>query len=213
MKIDTDGIKAASEATVLKAGGKVCDWLPYIDFTKMRDEEQVVARGLILNAMLNIHFQAPTEVIADWINRHNLDSFLSEREKSILSRKNESLTEQEKTDLYWYIEALWAFLWATKIVETMDFTTGIPDAMASMCPNLQFDEGDEKFTEKMSLREYHDLYRERDLYYRVMWYARQLSQTGGADPRFDLSRSMERRKALEWIMDSELDWDSVPLDT
>jgi hypothetical protein len=213
MKIDTDKIKAESEATVLKAGGKICEWLPYIEFTKIRDEEQVVARALILNAMINIHFQAPTEVVADWISRHNLNSFLSEREKSILSRENEGLTEQEGVDLYWYIEALWAFLWATNIVDKMDFATAIPDSMASMCPDLQIDEGDERFTENMSLRDYDDLYKERDLYYRVMWYARQLSLTSGADPKFDMSRTMERRKALEWIMDAELDWDDVPLDT
>ncbi len=213
MKIDTDEIKRDSEAAVLEAGGKICDWLPYVEFTKIREVEEVVARALILNAMLNIHFQAPTEIIGDWINRHNLESFLSEREKSILSRKTEELTEQEKIDLYWYIEALWAFLWATNIVDKIDFTTPIPDNMVSLCPDLQIDEGDEKFTEKMSLREYEEVYKQRDLYYRVMWWARQLSLTNGLDPKFDLSRSMERRKALEWIMDSELDWDDVPLDT
>jgi hypothetical protein len=28
-----------------------------------------------------------------------------------------------------------------------------------------------------------------------------------------VDRVIERRKALEWIMDKKLDWDDVPLDT
>jgi len=213
MRIDTDEIKKASEAAVLEAGGKVCDRLPYIEPTKMREEEAVVARALVLNAMLNIYFEAPTEVIAAWISHHDLNSFLSAKEKAILSRKTEELTKQEKLDLYWYIEALWAFLWATNVVDEMDFTKPVPDTMASFCPNLEADEGDEKFTKNMSLREYDAIYKERDLYYRVMWYARELSLAGTSDPGFDLDRAMERRKALEWIMDSELEWDDVPLGT
>lgn len=212
MKIDTDAIKAESERIVLAAGGEICDWLPYIEFSKMRDNEDVVARALILNAMLNIHFQAPTHIIADWIERHDLNSFLSEREKSILARDNEQLSQQELIDLYWYIEALWALLWATKIVDKMDFTTPIPDSMAALCPNLQMNEGDEKL-QKMELRGYEEIYKERDLYYRVMWCARQWSLTGRKSEDFDLSRTLERRRALEWIMDTELDWDDVPQGT
>ena len=178
----------------------------------MRDEESVVARALILNAMLNIHFRAPTQIIAKWIERNELNSFLSEREKSILSRDNDKLAPQELIDLYWYIEALWALLWATKMVDTMDFTTPIPDTMAAICPNLQKNEGVEKF-QKMELRGYDEIYKERDLYYRVMWCARQWSLTGRRSEEFDLSRTLERRRALEWIMDAELDWDDVPQGT
>ncbi|MNF02383.1 hypothetical protein D3C80_2015190 [compost metagenome] len=82
-----------------------------------------------------------------------------------------------------------------------------------MCPSLQDDEGPEKFTESMDLRGYEDLYKARDLYFRVMWWARQSTMTGQQDSKFNLSRTMERRRALEWIMDATLDWDNVPLDT
>ena len=120
---------------------------------------------------------------------------------------------QEKINLYWYIEALWAFMWAMDLISDLDFTQPIPDNMASMCPNLQEDEGPEKFSVVEELKAYDKIYKERDLAYRVMWWARQLSLTGRSDPKFDLSRSMERRRALEWIMDATLDWDDVPLDT
>jgi len=205
MRINTDEIKAASEAAVKQSGGQVCDWLPYIEPTTLRDPDSVIARALILNAMINIYFGAPTVIIKAWIVKHDLTDELSPVETDILSRSESELTEQEKINLYWYIEALWAFLWATNMVEAMDFTDPIPDTMASMCPSFQNDEGPEKFTESMGLRDYEDLYRERDLYYRVMWWARQSTMTGHEDPKFNMSRTMERRRALEWIMDATLD--------
>ena len=213
MKIDTNEVKQRSEAAVLEAGGEICDWLPWIEFTKMRDDEEVISRSLILNAMLQIAFGAPTEVIANWLEHHELTTFLSESEQSILARQTEDLSEQERTNLFWYIEALWAFLWATKLVETINFTTNVPDTMAAKCPNLQQNEGTGKFAERMELRGYDELYRERDLYYRVMWHARQVSLKGNTDERFDMSRTMERRRALSWILDASLDWDDVPQDT
>lgn len=213
MRIDTDDIKAASESAVRRSGGQVCDWLPYIEPTTLRDANDVTARALVLNAMINIYFGAPTAVIRAWIARHGLADALSPVEADILSRSEDALTEQERINLYWYLEALWAFMWATGMVQAMDFTRPIPDTMATMCPNLERDEGPEKFTASMNLRDYETLYKERDLYYRVMWWARELSLTGRTDPKFDLSRTMERRRALEWIMDTSLEWDDLPLNT
>ncbi|MNR29725.1 hypothetical protein D3C85_1471310 [compost metagenome] len=143
MRIDTDEIKAASETAVKQKGGQVCDWLPYIEPTKLRDPDSVIERALILNAMINIYFGAPTAIIKAWIEKHDLADELSGIERDILSRSESELTEQEKINLYWYIEALWAFQWATNMVEAMDFTLSVPDTMASMCPSLQDDEGPE----------------------------------------------------------------------
>ena len=213
MRIDTDKIKRLSERKVEAQGGEICDWLPFIEFTKLRQEHEVVARSLILNAMVNIHFEAPTDVVFEWIKRHDLVPFLSKREHQILQSTRDQLAKQDLIDLYWYIESLWAFLWATKVIPEMDFTTPIPDSMASLCPDLEENEGDEKFTQKMALRDYDELYAERDLYFRVHWCARQRSLEGRQDLRFDLSRSIERRRALHWIMDSGLDWDHVQLNT
>ena len=95
-------------------------------------------------------------------------------------------------------------MWAMELVPELDFSQPIPDNMASLYPNLQEDEGPEKFSEVEELRTYDQLYKERDLAYRGMWWARQMNLTGESDPKFDLSRSMERRRALEWIMDATL---------
>ncbi len=56
--------------------------------------------------MLQIYFNAPIRVIAEWIDSHGLASALSKRDQSVLSKANDKLTNQERVDLYWYIEAL-----------------------------------------------------------------------------------------------------------
>jgi hypothetical protein len=213
MNIDTEKIKHESERKVLAAGGEICDWLPYIEFTKIRSDEEVVNRALILNAMVNIAFKAPVHVIRDWIQTHNLALYLSTSERGILDKENAALNQSDLTNLFWYIEALWAFLWATQIITEMRFNEPIPDTMASYCPDLKQNEGPAKFTERMRLRSYNEIYEERDLYYRVMWYCRHLELSGRNHSNFKMDVVMERRKALEWIMDSTLDWDDVPQDT
>jgi hypothetical protein len=163
--------------------------------------------------MANISFGAPVHVIRDWLRRHELVPFLSASEKAILNKEASEVTDQELTSLWWYIEALWALLWATRLVEKMPFTEPVPDTMASHCPNLQLNEGPARFTEHMELRSYDEIYKERDLYYRVMWCCRHFQLTGRTHPNFNMDVVMERRKALEWIMNSELEWDDVPMDT
>jgi hypothetical protein len=53
----------------------------------------------------------------------------------------------------------------------------------------------------------------RDLSYRFHWWTRdaQLKGQGTGYERLDIV--MERRKALEWILDCEMDWDDIPLCT
>jgi hypothetical protein len=213
MTIKVDQVKHDSEQKVLAAGGQICDWLPHIEFTKLRTNEEVLNRALILNAMLNIAFKAPIDIIKDWIEKHELSPFLSASEKAVLNKQASDLTAQELANLHWYIEALWSCLWATQIIEKMSFTEPISDSMASLCPNLQRNEGPAKFAERMKLRSYEEIYKERDLYYRVMWCCRHFKLSGKEHPNFNMDLVMERRRSLEWIMDSDVDWDNYPQDT
>src|SRR5690349_11479614 len=97
-------VKKRSETTVLSAGGKICDWLPVIEVTKARDLKAVVDRALVLNALLQLYFGAPSPFISKWLEHESLHSALSPKERLLLAKPTASLTEQEKLDLYWYIE-------------------------------------------------------------------------------------------------------------
>jgi hypothetical protein len=139
-RIDPLEVKKRSESAIIRAGGKICDWLPVIEMTKPRDLKAVVDRALVLNALLQLYFGAPPPYIAQWLEREALQSALSPKEKLLLAKPTASLTKQEKSDLYWYIEALWAVLWATELISEMPFDCGVQNSMASLCPNLRGNE-------------------------------------------------------------------------
>ena len=50
------------------------------------------------------------------------------------------------------------------------------------------------------------------LHYLLTWGARETS-IAGEPSRVGGPALFDRRKALDWVLDAELDWDDVPLDT
>jgi hypothetical protein len=211
--IDLAMVKTRSEATVLQAGGRVCDWLPYIDRQEPRDQNDLIGRALILNALINIPFGAPVQVIRDWINANKLATYLSPSERALLQKRNEDLSEQDAANLKWSIEALWALIWAGELVADLPIDTHVPDTMAAMIPNLQRNEGGEKFSQRMHLRPFAELYQMLDLYYRTHWFTEDGRINGYETGAISGDIVMERRKALEWLLDASVDWDDISLDT
>lgn len=213
MSLDPATVKSDSETKIRRLGGKICDWLPIISREAPRTEEGLIGRALVMNALVNIHFEAPIPIIKGWIEEHRLEHHLSAAERALLLKKNEQLVEQERVDLYWYLEALWALMWAGGLVDDLDPTRGIPDSMASLCPDLQRNESGAKFSERMHLRPYDEVYRMLDLYYRLHWWTRDGRLNGYGTQPVSLDIVMERRKALEWLVDDASDWDAISLNT
>jgi uncharacterized protein DUF4272 len=214
MSLDARAVKKESERVILAAGGKILDWLPDLEVnpTSVRPRDEVVARALVLNAMIQIAFQAPIPVIASWIDRRGLRSSLVDSERAILRKSNAELTKQEQVDLNWSIEALWALLWTGALTDDLPFDEPVPDTMAGLCPNLQRDEDGSKF-DRFRLRPYDALLRMLDLYFRLHRYARQGQLTHTPTPPVDPGIILERRKALAWVLDPANDWDNVDLST
>lgn len=213
-KADPATLKGDSESIIRRAGGEVCDWLPPLaaDLTPRR-QDAVVRRALILNAMFQIYMRAPIAVIRDWITRNGLSDHLSAWERQILKKKDGSLTDPERTRLYWYVEALWALTWVGSLIDDLPFNEPVADTLASLCPNLQQDEDGSKFSKSMRLRPPVELLRMLDLYYRLHWWTRNAHLTGQDTGDVRLDFIMERRRALEWVMDPDRDWDDVDLST
>ncbi|MBY0271318.1 MAG: DUF4272 domain-containing protein [Burkholderiales bacterium] len=215
MKITVDPItvKAESETAIRSAGGKICDWLPCLDRAELRPADEIIGRALVMNALLNIYFKAPIPVVAEWILKHGLTGHLSNTERDLLRCKNDALSEQQLIDLFWYIEALWALMWVGSLIDDLPFQSPVEDRMASMCPNLEKNEGPQKFTERMRLRKPNKIFQMLDLYFRVHWWARDGQINGYTTKPADLDIVMERRKALEWVLNPNCNWDDVPLNT
>lgn len=211
--IDPQQIKANSERLILGAGGYVYDWLPCLENRIPRGREAIIGRALVLNAMLQIAFQAPISVIKDWLKTYDVINHLSAKERAILESSNAELTQQEVTDLYWYIESLWALLWVGGLIDELAFDKPVQDYMASLCPELQRNEDRSKFADNMQIRASVELFQMLDLYYRIHWWVHDSNLKGDNTGNVNIDIVMERRKALAWVMDNTCDWDNVNLCT
>ena len=167
-----------------------------------------------MNAMIQIHFGAPVGVVRSWIERNALGDHLSSRERKLLEGSDEDVSEQDSTDLFWSIEALWALAWVGGLISDIPIDGRVGSELASLMPDLQVNETAGGFMARFKLRSAAEIYGKLDLYYLAHWYARdgQLNRRDTAP--FSLDVIMERRKALEWVMDRTIeDWEETPADT
>ncbi|MCC7291367.1 MAG: DUF4272 domain-containing protein [Phycisphaerales bacterium] len=207
-------IKRENESIIRNHGGEICDWLPSYDpDIPPRDSLAVARRALVLNATLQLVFNAPIPIIRRWISANRLDGDLVESEKLILARSNDALTEQERTDLYWQIEALWALVWTGGFINELPFNLPVGSNLASLFPKLQHNEDGSNFLLRFHLRPHLQLFRMLDLYYRLHWWTRSAHLRGQRTGEVIIDMVMERRKALAWVLCPEGDWDSVDLST
>lgn len=207
-------VKAESERIIKALGGEICDWLPWVERSNPRESTEVADRALVLNAILQIAFGAPVDVIASWIKANGLEASLSRRDQSTLNKQSSELTEQERTDISWYVEALWAMVWAGQLIENLSVDQPVGNNLASLLPNLQLNEDAGSFRRQFALRPVEQVYRMLDLYFRAHWYARNGQLNGYSTEPFNLDVIMERRRALEWISDRTIsDWEDTPQDT
>lgn len=163
--------------------------------------------------MLQIAFKAPIPIVKRWISENGLDDDLVESERAILDKSNAELTGQERANLFWYVEALWALAWAGGLIDRLPFDKPAGDNLASLSPNLQQNEDGSKFLERMRLRPHDELFRMLDLYYRLHWWARDAQLQGQPTGGVSIDIVMERRKALEWVLNARDDWDNVEVST
>ena len=214
MESNPQNVKQQSEEAIRRLGGSICDWLPELGRTAPRSSLDAANRALVLNAMTQIHLGAPTDVIARWLVANDLLDSLSESETEILALGNGGLTEQILTNLYWYLESLWALAWAGGLTNELSIGQPVGDELASHVPNLQLGEPAEGFRSTYRLRSAGELCKMLDLYFRAHWYTEDGRINGYPTGLFDPDIVMERRKALQWLFPEHgADWDHIDLST
>lgn len=205
-------IKSKNDKIISEKGLRFNNWLPILETPALRSIDEIKARMAVMNALINIGFEAPTFIIKDWIEQQNLSKYLSEEEKEILELENGDLTETQINTFLWYLEALWALMWLTEMIGNLDPEVFVGDEMASLLPNLEQGESNEKLEKLQNIRPEIEVYTMLDFYYRLHWYC--------VDERINNREALlnegviyERRKALEWAFNSEHDWDNVEMST
>lgn len=211
--LDLEAVKARSMAEIQRLGGRTIDHLPTIEETAARSGEAGAARALVLNALVGLAYDAPAALLREWIVANGLTSSLSAEEAAMLEKGPEGLTEQERIDLSWRAEAILALLWAGGLAPSLPPAGEFPEDALAALPRVGQGESGAPFVRRFRLRPYAELYAMRDLYYRAHWHARDQGLKGADPAPFLPGAVVERRRALEWLMDEAADWDDVEMGT
>lgn len=210
--IDPQAVKSRSEALIHSIGGETLAWLPTLELPTVRSEDEIVERALVLNAMYQLHMNAPKYCIFDWLEENNLLAALSPSELAMLTSPNE-LTDADHYQLYFSLESLWAFAWATNLILELPCDKPLGNELASLSPNVQYNEDGEKYRRYMYLRSSKSIYEMLDLYYRLHWWTKNARRENKPTGDVSLDIVIARRRALEWILNSTAAWDNVDLST
>ncbi|MDY3319918.1 DUF4272 domain-containing protein [Riemerella anatipestifer] len=205
-------IKEYNNISIRKKGYRVNEWLPILETTFLRSIEEIKGRMSVMNALINISFEAPTYIIRDWIDNQKLTKYLSTKEKQILAKDNEDLTDREINSLRWYLESLWALMWLTNMIDNLDAEEPVGDHSASLLPNLEQGETNQKLDLIQNIRDEIEVYTMLDYYYRLHWYCVN-ERLNGRPYKLNEGQIYERRKSLEWAYNRIEDWDNVDMGT
>ena len=209
--IQQQAIKATNDKLILEQGYRVNNWLPILDDPKIRSLEEIKGRVSIMNAVINIAFEAPTHEVKNWIIKHKLTKYLSESEQLIIDKPNDHLNNFELNSVMWYLESLWALMWCVEMIETLEANKAVGDNMAELLPNLEEQDDNSKIDKVQGLRSEIEIYTMLDYYYRLHWYVTD-SRINGVKTKLTEGVVYERRKALEWVLDRDYHWDGVEME-
>ena len=214
MRYDSATTKSESEAAILALGGHINAALPQIDLTEIhpRDSHDVASRALVLSVLVHMSFGAPLKLARPWLEAHGLTTVLSPEEREMVMAQSDP-PENLRNRLRWNIEALWAAVWAGRLVDDLGPTTPIGDQLAGLLPDLRTQEPPRRFLDAFQIRAPETMLRQLDLLYRAHWAARDSRISGSSGCPFNEGIVHERRKLLEWALNATVDWDDVEMST
>ncbi|MGQ3679080.1 DUF4272 domain-containing protein [Tenacibaculum discolor] len=212
-KIKPEKIKDRNTKQLRSNGIEVIEHLPHLDIPEFREPQEIARRTMVLTALFQLHLQAPRDIIKKWLEENGLMDYLNEEEIEYLETEYSKLPEHNQIDIYWFVEAIWTFAWVGGLHNNLTLNTGVEDSLASLIPNIAKNEPAEKFISEFKLRNQVEIFEMLDKFYRAHWFARNNNLTGKKSDKVDLDIIMERRKALEYTVYKEFDWNEISLDT
>lgn len=158
----------------------------------------------------NEDYEPARQLYYELLKKYNVQNSLIQTEKKLF---NNNYSMQNVVDTVWTYEAYWALVWALGLIEDIESPEVVCDCqkavhLVSKCKNYK------DFKEKTKLRNIEEILDMLDLYYRYNWATTEKrinpeTHIGSLNPDIVI----ERRKALEWLISKEKDWNLIPLDT
>lgn len=204
-------------------GVDYCEGLPLIGEEHLcKSKDQVCKRFLagFFSAMLACDYNSDRDffenegrkIICSFLEQFNVKSELYPDELKIITGECD---ERTAVNVSWNVECSYALMWALGFISSEEMEE--PSNGCDTCMMVKFVQQFNTFDEIMSACKMHyqsevlDMF---DIYYNFHWVC--------VDKRINPSTNcgnlneevvMERRKALEWLISEEQDWNEISLDT
>jgi Domain of unknown function (DUF4272) len=214
---DANRIRSTSVSKASSLGVKIPIELPVLDSpAQLRTAEEICSRALAMHAVAASAYGADRRTVRGWLRMEGLDPFLTQEEVGYLesSPREAALKFREQIGRFrMQIEGIWALAWVLSRVSELDFNRDCDDNFAEMFPDLGRESGDH-FRSLAKLRSGEEIVQFCDLAYRLHWAVRDAQLKHLVQPLKVLPEvTVERRRALEWVIDPETPWEDISLDT
>jgi hypothetical protein len=181
------------------------------DSVNIRTKDEVVDRALAL-CFLGLKSEGLTaDELSKFDKEYNISSKFSPNEKKYARTKEP--TQQQTIDANWRYESLHVMLWALGFVDSLTY----PDKMCVVADDVKhiFDNNENEFRQKATLRSKKEILDQADLILRIHWACVDARVNNAAMPgNLNASVVYERHYALNWLINYlNLDWDDVSTDT
>ncbi len=209
-----DSRKLKTEAFLKSRGVPINEWLPRVeseDEVQLRDARDVAIRAIILYGLAAAgHGEDRSEIRASF-EKSGIWEQVSPNERDVFLAKE--LTDRQRIDSTWRVEALWALLWGLGLVEDMPYPTELCD-MQILHAVMAKSKDIESFLNDLRPRSKTEVLDEVDKIYRIHWAVVD-ARLNGRNPPDDLHPSVvyERHYALNWLVWYADEWDDITTDT
>lgn len=222
MRINGEERRKISNAKIKALGIACLEDLPLIEDSsqvKLKSLDEICQRALACIITIQLAcdvnedetlYEEVKGYIEPVLKQYEVDKKLLPKEKKLFNGK---YTKQDVVDITWTYEAYWVLIWALGFVEELDFPQDMCDVktaieIATSCGTYN------EFKQKVKLRDIEEVLDELDLYYRYHWACDEKrinpeTEIGALYPDVVI----ERRRALEWLVNEEKDWNEISLDT
>ena len=181
-----------------------------IENTRLKDMDTICRRAIACLIVVQIacdinngEYEESKKCFLPLLKKYDVEMELNEKERRILEG---DYSRQDVIDMDWAYEAYWALCWCLGLVDDISNASELCDCKKAT--DLVIDSSSfEEFKNKCRLRSINEILDMEDLYYRMHWTINESKvNTKVSIEKMDVSNVIERRRALEWVLQEEKDW-------
>lgn len=186
--------------------------IPYLDLSEFQDNDMIARRLIILYALNGLANNADPELLKNWLIQENLWKDVNENEKTHFDGHN--FSTEEENELSWRQESLNLLCWAGGIIDNLELPYKECD-LESVFLNIPPEISANNFVKNFSVRKSVDIWSQTDLHYCIHAALRhpEIWEENTSLDKLRYEIVLERRQALEWMVDKSKSWDDISLDT